>query len=214
MEAKVDGYLENTKTYGKELTLLREIALETGLIEEFKWKQPSYTFNGSIVFILSEFKNYCAINFFKGSLLKDDENLLVKPGENTSGGRQMRFTSTKEILDKSTTIMAYLFEAIEVEKAGLKVSPKKLNDFNIPEEFQIIMDQNSKLTDAFQSLTPGRQKAYIMHFSEPKQSKTRTARVEKYIPRILNGKGFHDCVCGLSKRMPSCDGSHKQLEKK
>jgi uncharacterized protein YdeI (YjbR/CyaY-like superfamily) len=148
----------------------------------------------------------------KGSLLSDPDGILIQPTENSQSGRQTRFRTIDEIDRLQATIKAYIYQAIEVEKAGLKVDYKSVPEFDIPEEFETILNGNATLKNAFSSLTPGRQKGYLLHFAGSKQSKTRTARIEKYIPRILSGKGINDCVCELSKRMPSCDGSHKILK--
>ena len=210
MNPKVDAFLSNAKKWQKELEIIRSIVLECGLDEELKWRQPCYTFKGSNIVIIGEFKEYCIIGFFKGALLKDSDNLLVKPGENTQGGRQLRFTNTKEIIQKKETLKAYIYEAIEVEKAGLKIDYSPNKEFEFTKELQDKLDSNVDFREAFKSLTLGRQRAYNMFFSDAKQSKTRIDRIEKYTPRILKGKGMNDCICGLSKRMPSCDGSHKQ----
>lgn len=212
MNPKVDEYLSKAKKWQKELTKLRKIVLDCGLNEELKWRQPCYTFNHKNILIISAFKEYCALNIFNGALLKDTDHILVKPGENTQSGRQIRFTSLQQFIDLEPVLKAYIYEAIEVEKAGLKVKLKKTSDYTIPEELQSKFIENSNLQSAFDSLTPGRQRAYLIYFSAAKQSKTRESRIEKYIPRILDGKGINDCVCGLSKRFPVCDGSHKFIK--
>ena len=178
-------------TWTKELGLLRTMVLDCGLVEDLKWGVPCYTFHKINILILSAFNDYCSISFFKGALLNDTNNLLVRPGENTQSARLITFTNTKEIIALKDIISAYIYEAIEVEKAGLKVKFKK-NPEPIPIELQTKLDESPDLKSAFKSLTPGRQRGYILYFSAPKQSKTRTARVEKYIPNILDGKGFHD----------------------
>jgi uncharacterized protein YdeI (YjbR/CyaY-like superfamily) len=211
MNPKVDFYFSEVQKFDQELNILRQIVLDCGLIEELKWGVPCYTFQNNNIVLIHAFKDYCALLFMKGALLNDSEGILIQQTENVQSGRQIRFTNLKEISDLKTTIKAYIFEAIEVEKAGLKVVFKSLDDFTIPEEFQIRLDNNLDLKNAFEALTPGRQKGYIFHFSEAKQPKTRVARIDKFIPKILMGKGFNDCTCGLSKRMPSCDGSHKKL---
>lgn len=211
MNPKVDEFLNNTKNWHDEMVLLRKILLDCGLTEQLKWKHPCYTFNGGNIVMIGGFKNYCALMLFKGALLKDPEGILIQAGENSQATKQIRFTGTNEIKALEHTIKAYMFEAIEVEKAGLKIDFKKTSEYAVPEEFQEKLDKDPALKKAFKALTPGRQRAYLLHFSSAKQSKTRTARVEKYIPRILNGKGIDDCVCGLSKRMPYCDGSHKNI---
>ena len=161
--------------------------------------------------IIHGFKDYCALLFFKGALLKDTNSILIQQTENVQSGRHIRFTGVKEIANMEKVLKAYIFEAIEVEKAGLKVELKKHEAFNIPEEFEKQLKKNAALKKAFDTLTPGRQRGYYLYFSAPKQSSTREARIEKYTQQIINGKGLTDCTCGLSKKMPQCDGSHKQL---
>jgi uncharacterized protein YdeI (YjbR/CyaY-like superfamily) len=187
---KVDGYIRKNKQWEAELSKLREIVLDTPLIEEVKWRVPCYTLDGSNVAFLGSFKDNCVLSFIKGALLRDPKGILVKPGENTQSARVARFTNVEQIVKLRATLKAYLLEAIEVEKAGLKVSFKK--EFDIPEELQTKFDENSELEIAFTSLTPGRQRAYILYISSAKQSKTRTARVEKYERQILDGKGIDD----------------------
>ena len=152
--------------------------------------------------------------FHKGALLQDTHDMLIRQTENVQAARQIRFTHVREIVEMEATLKAYIYEAIEVEKAGLKVEMKKTSDFTMPEEFQKTLDEKPDLKAAFEALTPGRQRAYKRYFSAPKQSKTREARVEKCMQRMLNGKGLNDCVCGLSKKLPSCDGSHKYIREK
>jgi len=192
MNPKVDQFLSKAKKWPDELARLRTIVLDCGLTEEFKWYQPCYTFQNNNVAIISEFKDYCSLAFFKGALLSDASALLIRPGENTQSGRQLRFTNVAQINEIEPVIKAYLYEAIEVEKAGLTVSYKKTDEYNIPEELQNKFNTFPALKTAFEALTPGRQRAYILHFSAPKQSKTRESRIEKYIPQILNGKGLND----------------------
>jgi uncharacterized protein YdeI (YjbR/CyaY-like superfamily) len=151
------------------------------------------------------------LGFFKGTLLQDEHQILSKPGENSQSVRMAKFNSLKEIVKLRSIIKAYIYEAIEVEKAGLKVELTLSKNLVLPEEFQQILNQNQRFKKAFENLTPGRQRAYNLYFSAPKQSATRTSRVEKYVQQILNGKGINDCTCGLSKKMPQCDGSHKQV---
>ena len=162
------------------------------LYEDYKWMHPCYTYEGNNIVLIHGFKEYCAILFHKGALLKDPHKILIQQTENVQAGRQVRFTSLQEIIELEPILKAYIHEAIEVEKAGLKVVHKKTSEYNIPEEFQRILDENSALKTAFEALTPGRQRAYIFYFSEPKQSKTRVSRVEKYTQQILNGKGLND----------------------
>jgi uncharacterized protein YdeI (YjbR/CyaY-like superfamily) len=211
MNPKVDEYLGKVKKWQDELVRLREIILDCQLVEELKWKVPCYTFNGKNIVLIHAFKEYCALLFMKGSLLNDSKNILFQQTDNVQSGRQIRFTNIQEIIDLEADLKAYIFEAIEVEKAGLKIEYKKTEDFEMPEEFQIVLNENQEVKNAFEALTPGRQKGYLLHFSGVKQSATRSSRIENSIERILKGKGLNDCTCGLSKRMPNCDGSHKQL---
>lgn len=213
MNPKVDTFFENLSSWKEEMEILRSIVLDCGLKEDYKWKVPCYTYNGKNVLIIHGFKDYCALNFFKGALLKDTDKLLIQPTENSQAARQIRFTNTKEITENSQILKTYIFQAIEVEKAGLDIDYKKTTEYDIPEELQQVLDTDTEFKVAFEALTPGRQRGYLLHFSQPKQSGTRTSRIEKARDRIFDGKGIHDCVCGLSKRMPRCDGSHKQLEK-
>ncbi len=213
MNPKVDAFFSEAEQWQDEYEEFRRIVLECGLTEELKWGVPCYTYKNANILIIHGFKEFCAINFFKGSLLKDEEGILVQQTENVQATRQIRVTSVKEIKKLEGHIKAYIFEAIEVEKAGLKINYKKVDDFDVPEEFQQKLDESPELKEAFEALTPGRQKGYLLHFSQAKQSATRAARVEKYRQRILNGKGINDCVCGLSKRYPVCDGSHKNAKK-
>lgn len=212
MNSKVDAFLSKANNWQDEMELLRTILLDCGLEEDLKWGKPCYSFQNTNLTIIQPFKDYCALLFFNGALLNDPNNILVKPGENTQAGRQIRLTSLQELKKLKSTLTSYLYEAIEVEKAGLKVALKTTAEYPIPEEFQNKLDTMPALKKAFEALTPGRQRAYLMHFAAAKQSKTREARIESYLQRILSGKGIADCVCGLSKRMPSCDGSHKLLK--
>lgn len=192
MNPKVDIYLNKAKKWQGEMEKLRMILLDCHLTEELKWGKPCYTFQKSNIVIIQGFKEYCALMFFKGALLNDPNRILVKPGEDTQAGRQIRFTNIREIVEMETILKAYIVEAIEVEKAGLKVDFKKSTELIIPEEFQAKLDENPALKTAFDALTPGRQRAYVMYFSAPKQSKTRESRVEKCMQDILNGKGLND----------------------
>lgn len=209
MNPLIDNYLHNAKKWQKELKLLRSIILDCGLEEELKWRQPCYTYRDSNILIVGEFKEFCVITFFKGALMDDSESILKKPGENTQAARTIRFTSSEEIIELEKTLRSYIFEAIEIEKAGLKVELKSNYEIVFVEELQSKIDNSSEFKQAFAALTPGRQRAYNMLISEAKQSKTRESRIENFLPRIFAGKGYNDCICGLSKRMPNCDGSHK-----
>lgn len=209
MNPKVDDYLSNTTKFQKELELLRSIVLDCGLIEELKWGTPCYMFQKNNMILLGAFKDSCIISFLKGALLSDTENLLVQAGENTQAARIIKFTNVKDIVKIKSVLKTYIFEAIEIEKAGLKVDPKKHSEYNVPEELKNQFKQKPDFKKAFEALTPGRQRGYLLYFSDSKQSKTRESRIEKYTQRIMSGKGINDCVCGLSKKMPGCDGSHK-----
>ena len=192
MNPKVDVYISKAKKWQEEFEKLRMIILDCQLTEEFKWGKPCYTFQESNIVLIHGFKEYCALLFFKGALLNDANGILITQTENTQAARQIRFTNVREIVEMETILKAYIYEAIEVEKAGLKVDYKKTTEFNIPEEFQNKLDEIPTLKTAFDALTPGRQRAYILYFSVPKQSKTRESRIEKYMPQILNGKGLND----------------------
>ncbi|RGL30129.1 YdeI/OmpD-associated family protein [Paenibacillus polymyxa] len=192
MNPKVDVYLGKVNKWKAEMEKLRAIMLDCQLTEELKWGKPCYMFQNSNIAIIQGFKEHCALMFFKGALLKDPNGILIKPGEDTQAGRQIRFTNVEEIVEMDTILKAYIIEAVEVEKAGLKVDFKKNTELIFPEEFQAKLDENPALKTAFAALTPGRQRAYIMHFSAPKQSKTRESRVEKCMQDILNGKGLND----------------------
>ena len=192
MNHKVDVYLSKAKKWQEELEKLRMIILDCGLTEELKWRSPCYTSQKSNIVIIQGFKEYCALMFCKGALLNDANGILIQQTKNTQAGRQIRFTNVREIVEMETILKAYIYEAIEVEKAGLKVDYKKTTEFIIPEEFQNKLDEIPVLKTAFDALTPGRQRAYILYFSQPKQSKTRESRIEKYMQKILNGKGLDD----------------------
>jgi len=191
MNPTVDFYFDKEKWH-KELKQLRTIVLDCGLNEELKWGCPCYTFEKNNIVLIHVFKEYCAFLFFKGALLNDVNGILIQQTENVQGPRQVRFTDVQEIVEMAAILKAYIFEAIEVEKAGLKVNLKKTEDFAVPAEFQYKLDHIPALKTAFDALTPGRQRGYLFYFSQPKQSKTRETRVEKYIPQILSGKGLDD----------------------
>ena len=192
MNPKVDFYFNKAKKWQKEMECLRTLILDCGLIEELKWGVPCYTFQKSNILLMHAFKEFCAILFVKGALLSDTNNLLIQQTENVQAARQIRFTKVQEITKLKAVIKAYIFEAIEVEKAGLKVVLKKNTELVFPEEFQKKLDENTTLKKAFYALTPGRQRAYNLYFSAAKQSKTREQRVEKCIQKILIGKGLDD----------------------
>ena len=189
---KVDEFIKNEKKWQEEFKILRAIILDMNLTEEFKWKVPCYSFEGSNVVLIHGFKEYCAILFVKGSLLHDPNSILVQQTVNVQAGRQVRFTNVSDISALEPILRSYINEAIEIEKSGAAVDYKKNTDFNIPEELQAKFDEIPPLKAAFTTLTPGRQRAYILHFAQPKQTKTRAARVEKYLQQILDGKGLND----------------------
>jgi uncharacterized protein YdeI (YjbR/CyaY-like superfamily) len=192
MNPKVDFYFNKANKWHEEIGLLRMIVLDCGLTEELKWGCPCYTFNNSNIVLIHVFKEYCAFLFFKGALLNDSDGILIRQTENVQAARQVRFTHVEEIAEMKHVLKAYIFEAIEVEKAGLKVELKKTAEFAIPEEFQNKLDGMPALKAAFNALTPGRQRAYLFYFSAPKLSKTRESRVGKYMQQILEGKGLDD----------------------
>jgi len=192
MNPKVDWYFTKNEKWEKEIKKFRTIILDCGLNEELKWGCPCYTYQNSNVVLIHVFKEYCALLFFKGSLLNDPNGILVQQTENVQAARQLRFTSLKEITSSENTIKSYIYEAMEVEKAGLKVKLKKTTEFKMPEEFKVMVSKNKALKKAFESLTPGRQRGYLLYFSSAKQAKTRESRIEKYTKHILNGKGLED----------------------
>lgn len=192
MNPKVDWFFAKDTQWQKEYEKLRNIILDCGLIEELKWGCPCYTFESTNIVLIHGFKEYCALLFFKGALLSDPNGILIQQTKNVQSARQIRFTNVREIVKMEKILKAYVYEAIEVERAGLKVKLKNTSEFKVPEEFQKRLDKNSALKKAFDALTPGRQRAYIFYFSQAKQSKTREARVEKYLKQILNGKGLDD----------------------
>lgn len=192
MNPKVDEFLSKAKKWQEEYEKLRNIVLDCELTEEFKWMHPCYTFEKKNIVLIHGFKEYCALLFHKGALLQDAQGILIQQTENVQAARQIRFTNVQEIVEMETILKAYIYEAIEVEKAGLEVNFKKNTEFKIPEELQNKFDEIPALKTAFEVLTPGRQRAYILYFSQPKQSKTRESRVEKYMQQILNGKGLND----------------------
>ena len=194
MNSKVDFYFNKAGKWEEELGQLRTIILDCGLSEELKWGVPSYTFHKNNIVLIHVFKEYCAVLFFKGVLLKDESSVLIQQTENVQSARQIRFTSVQEIVEMKLILKAYIHEAIEVEKAGVEVPFKKTAEFQIPEEFQNKLSGKggAELKSAFKALTPGRQRGYLLYFSAAKQAKTRESRIEKYIPQIMNGKGLDD----------------------
>ena len=192
MNPKVDFYFNKAEKWQEAIEKLRVILLDCQLTEELKWGCPCYTFEGSNIVLIHTFKEYCALLFMKGVLLKDPIGILIQQTENVQVARQIRFTNAEEIDEMAHILKAYIQDAIAVEKAGLQVELKKTTEFNMPEEFQKKLDENPDLEHAFEALTPGRQRAYLLYFSGAKQAKTREARVEKYMPKILDGKGLND----------------------
>ena len=192
MNSKVDFYFNKDKQWQEEIKKLRIIVLDCGLTEELKWGCPCYTFQDSNIVLIHVFKKYCALLFFKGALLNDANGILIQQTKNVQSARQIRFINGSEIDEAKSIVKAYIYEAIEVEKAGLKVKLKETSEFEIPEELQKKLDKNHALKTAFDALTPGRQRAYIYYFSQPKQSKTRESRIEKCVQDILAGKGLND----------------------
>jgi uncharacterized protein YdeI (YjbR/CyaY-like superfamily) len=192
MNPKVDFFFNKAEKWQEEFEQLRTIVLDCGLTEELKWGVPCYTFQNSNIVLMHGFKEYCALLFFKGALLDDAEKILIRQTENVQASRQIRFTGLMEIIEMEPILKAYIREAIEVEKAGMKVNFKKTREFSVPEEFQTKLDAIPTLKNAFEALTPGRQRAYLLYFSQPKQSVTRESRIEKYMQQILSGKGLND----------------------
>jgi uncharacterized protein YdeI (YjbR/CyaY-like superfamily) len=189
---KVDGFLRKAKTWKAEFEELRKIVLDCGLTEDFKWMHPCYTHEGKNIVLIHGFKEYCALLFHKGALLKDDHGILIQQTENVQAARQIRFTSQQQIEEMQLILKAYVDEAVEIEKSGRQVEMKQHAEYVIPEELENKFAEIPDLKTAFEALTPGRQRAYIFYFSEPKQSKTRESRIEKYLPQILDGKGLKD----------------------
>jgi uncharacterized protein YdeI (YjbR/CyaY-like superfamily) len=192
MNPKVEFYFTKAKKWQEEISKLRTVVLDCGLTEELKWGVPCYMFQKSNIVLIHVFKEYCALLFFKGALLNDANGILIQQTENVQSARQIRFTNIKEIVELEPILKAYIYEAIELEKAGLKVDFKKNTELIFPEEFQKKLAESPALKTAFAALTPGRQRAYNLYFSDPKQSKTRESRVEKCMPQILDGKGLND----------------------
>jgi uncharacterized protein YdeI (YjbR/CyaY-like superfamily) len=192
MNPNVDWFFSKDTNWQKEYEKLRTVILDCGLTEELKWGCPCYTFENTNIVLIHGFKEYCAVLFFKGALLNDPNDILIQQTKNVQSARQVRFTNVREIIKMERVLKSYIYEAIEVEKAGLKVKLKKTSDFKTPDEFQKKLDKDAALKKAFEALTPGRQRAYIFYFSQPKQSKTRESRIEKSLQQILNGKGLND----------------------
>jgi uncharacterized protein YdeI (YjbR/CyaY-like superfamily) len=211
MNQHVTQYISSSKLWKEELLAIREILLETEIVEDFKWASPCYTHNNKNIVIIAPFKDYFALGFFNGAHLTDPKGLLIKPGEHTRFGRQLRLENIEDIGKKKSFIKKLIKESILTEAdASTKV---EVAPTIVVEELNTIFKKNALLKKAFESLTPGRQRGYLIFFSGAKQSETRIARIEKYTNQIMCGKGLTDCTCGLSKRMPACDGSHKYLKK-
>jgi uncharacterized protein YdeI (YjbR/CyaY-like superfamily) len=213
MHPEVDAYIGRVKQWQAEIQLLRTILLACKLEETIKWGQPCYTINDKNIVLIAPFKAHCDLGFFNGAVLKDEKQLLVAAGKHTQGSRQMRFANLKDIEASKSVIRKYIKEAIENEKNGVKLIQTEKKEIEV-EELEDIFKKDAPFKKAFTALTPGRQRAYLIHFSGAKQSETRINRINNYRQRILSGIGINDCTCGLSKRMPTCDGSHKQLNLK
>jgi uncharacterized protein YdeI (YjbR/CyaY-like superfamily) len=189
---KVDAYFSRRDSWQEEFTRLRSILLDTGLSEDLKWGEPCYTLNGANIVLIHGFKDYCALLFFKGALMSDTAGVLIQQTKNVQAARQIRFTSADEISGMENVLKAYVAEAAEIERSGAKIDFKSTDEFAVPEEFQAKIDSTPSLKTAFEALTPGRQRAYLLHFAQPKQAKTRESRIEKAMPQILAGKGLND----------------------
>ena len=209
MNPKIKNFFEELTLWNEELYVLRHYVLDCLLHEEVKWGVPCFTYNGKNIVLIHGFKDYFAILFMKGALLQDSEKILIQQTENVQSGRQLRFNSMKQLVEMESRVKEYILEAIEIEKSGLKIEHKKKEEYNIPAELVAKFNQDQAFKNAFEALTPGRQKGYLLHFGGAKNEKTRIARIENYLPKIMKGKGMTDCTCGLSKRKPNCDGSHK-----
>jgi uncharacterized protein YdeI (YjbR/CyaY-like superfamily) len=214
MNPELNDFFHAEAPFSNILILLRTIALDCGLTEELKWKTPCYTFKGKNILILGRFKASCVMSFFKGALLRDELGILEKPGENTQSGRVIRFHAFDDFLRNQSVLKAYIFDAIEVEKSGLKLPDSAITTIEMPTEFRRVFENDYALKTAFELLTRGRQRAYFMIVASAKSEKTRFDRIAKYRQRILDGFGIHDCTCGLSNKMPACDGSHRVLNNK
>lgn len=212
MIAEVDEYIAANDKWKAEMKALRSILLDCQLTETFKWRTPCYTFDNKNMVLMGSFKDHCTISFVKGVLLNDSENILIKPGENSNSVRVIRFANVAKIAKLAPILKAYIFEAIEVEKSGINVDTSYRDEVDFAEELMMKLDENPAIKNAFEALTPGRQRGYNIFFTGAKQAKTRMARVEKYIPWILAGKGMNDCICGRTKKSPNCDGSHNDIE--
>lgn len=212
MNTNLDNYFEEQKVRKEELNRLRSIVLTADLKEELKWNAPCYTFKNKNVCMIFNFKNSFGISFFKGSFINDSYEILEKPGDNTQNVRMIKLSEIKDLDKKKSAIINYINQAIELEKIGVKIVKTAEAKFEFIEELEIAFAKNPKLKVSFESLTPGRQRAYHMFFASAKHSETRFSRINKFTNQIIDGKGMMDCTCGLSKKMPQCDGSHKILK--
>lgn len=212
MSTPIEAFFQMERPWQQGLLYLRQLAQNSGLEETLKWNHPCYTYQNKNIVTIGHFKNYFCLSFFKGALLDDTAKVLESAGENSASFRMFRFTATEQIKPLEKLITQYLFEAIEIEKAGLKVVKKPIESYTVPIELTERFFGDAPFKNAFYKLTPGRQKGYLLFFSSAKQSQTRVDRIEKYYSRILKGFGQNDCVCGHSKRLPGCDGSHKFLK--
>ena len=207
----IDLYFAQADSWRDEQIALRNILLDCDLVEAIKWRQPCYSYEGTNLIIIGPQKSGCTLSFFKGALLKDEQGILEKPGEFTRAGRVIRFVSIEEIAKLEPVLKSYIYESIELAKTGARVDFSESADLPMPDELVDMLDEQPEFAEAFFALTPGRQRGYVLYFSSAKNASTRRSRIEKYLPRILDGKGLNDCTCGLSKKMPACDGSHKSL---
>lgn len=212
MNPKVSLFIAEATQWQTELQLLRSIILDCGLTEALKWRVPCYTFESRNIVLIHGFKDYCAIGFFKGALMTDAQGILIQQTEHSQAARQLRFTSTDQITAQETCIKTYIYEAVAIEQTGLKVDYKKDTSDIFPETLVEKLAQDPTFKTAFTALTAGRQRGYMLHFANAKQQKTQQSRIKNCTKKIMCGKGFHDCTCGLSQKMPTCDGSHKQLK--
>ena len=214
MNASIDLYVNNAKSWQQEMTLLRAILLECQLAEALKWGKPCYSYNNNNIVMIQSFKTHIDLGFFNGASLKDTQQVLTKAGEHTQAARQMKFTDSTQIEKAKGIIQSYIKEAIVKATSGITIEKEKKAENIIVTELQAIFKNNAPLKKAFESLTPGKQRGYLIYFSAAKQSATRITRINNYISKIICGKGLNDCTCGLSKRMPTCDGSHHKITKK
>ncbi len=213
MNEQIDAFFNQAKLWKEILPALRQEVLASGLTEDWKWGTPCYSLAGKNVVMISSFKAYCCVSFFKGALLQDAAEVLSKSGENTQAVRILKFTHADQVATHIPLLKNYLQQAIELEKAGAQVELAQPNELVLVEELVQKLESDSAFKQAFEALTPGRQRAYNLYFSAAKQATSRINRIQTYEARILSGKGINDCVCGLSKRMPGCDGSHKFIVK-